>query len=176
MSQAGNKNKMLTSPAKAEQIIEYCRQKFINILPNTSTKALPPSNKSSSTHPAEISSLNNIIYKKEEVKQVMRQLSIFLQLVIQNCLLSSDTRIKAESYRILGSFRNYLSRDLDEFETMIYNRNKSKLPFYQVDCRDFMPRSIDLKIPPQVSLYQDPLLFYIYTRFAQEELFINHPM
>lgn len=39
-----------------------------------------------------------------------------------------------------------------------------------------MPRSIDLKIPPQVSLYQDPLLFYIYTRFAQEELFINHPM
>lgn len=55
---------MLTSPAKAEQIIEYCRQKFINILPNTSTKALPPSNKSSSTHPAEISSLNNIIYKK----------------------------------------------------------------------------------------------------------------
>jgi len=60
----------------------------------------------------------------------MRQLSIFLQLVIQNCLLSSDTRIKAESYRILGSFRNYLSRDLDEFETMIYNRNKSKLPFY----------------------------------------------
>jgi hypothetical protein len=45
----------------------------------------------------------------------MRQLSMFLQLVIQNCLLSSDTRVKAESYRILGSFRNFLSRDLEEF-------------------------------------------------------------
>ena len=60
----------------------------------------------------------------------MRQLAMFLQLVIQNCLLSSDTRVKAESYRILGNFRNYLSRDLEEFETMIYNRNKSKLPFF----------------------------------------------
>lgn len=101
---------------------------------------------------------------------------MFLQLVIQNCLLSSDTRVKAESYRILGNFRNYLSRDLEEFETMIYNRNKSKLPFFEVDCREFMNRQIDLKIPPQVSLYQDPLLFYIYTRYAQEELFVSHPM
>lgn len=64
MNEDPNSNKILTSPVKAEQIIEYCRQKFINILPNTSTRALPPTAKSSSTHAAEISSLNNIIYKK----------------------------------------------------------------------------------------------------------------
>ena len=29
-------------------------------------------------------------------------------------------------------------------------------------------------MPPQISLYQDPLLFYIYSRAAQEELFCNH--
>lgn len=45
----------------------------------------------------------------------MRQLSIFLQLIIQNCLLSSDSKIKTESYKILGNFRNLLSRDLDDF-------------------------------------------------------------
>jgi hypothetical protein len=31
-------NKLLTSPAKAEKIIEYCRQKFINILPNNTVR------------------------------------------------------------------------------------------------------------------------------------------
>jgi len=123
--------KALHNQTKAEQIIEYCRQKFINILPNNATtRALPQQQRSSPNPQNELSQFNTIIYKKEEVKQVMRQLSMFLQLVIQNCLLSSDTRVKAESYRILGNFRNYLSRDLEEFETMIYNRNKSKLPFY----------------------------------------------
>lgn len=168
MSEKKDEN-ILAHQIKAEQIIEYCRQKFINILPNNaSSRVLPQQQKAASNPQSELSQLNTIIYKKEEVKQVMRQLSMFLQLVIQNCLLSSDSRVKAESYKILGSFRNFLSRDLEEFETIIYNRNKSKLPFYEVDCRDFMQRQVDLKLPPQVSLYQDPLLFYIYTRFAQE--------
>jgi hypothetical protein len=51
---------------KAEQIIEYCRQKFINILPNnTSNRALPPQQKSVSNPQSELSQLNTIIYKKE---------------------------------------------------------------------------------------------------------------
>ena len=65
MTEAHKNNQLLTNPAKAEQIIEYCRQKFINILPNTAIRAIPPALKISSTHPSEISSLNNIIYRKE---------------------------------------------------------------------------------------------------------------
>jgi hypothetical protein len=45
----------------------------------------------------------------------MKQLSIFLQLTIQNCVLTSDTKIKSQSYKTLGIFRDYLSRDLDDF-------------------------------------------------------------
>lgn len=106
----------------------------------------------------------------------MKQLSIFLQLTIQNCVLTSDPKIKSQSYRILGIFRDYLSRDLDDFENLIHYRNKTKLPFYEIDCKDFLGRDLVVKIPPQVSLYQDPLLFYNYSRLAQEELFCNLPM
>jgi hypothetical protein len=60
----------------------------------------------------------------------MKQLSIFLQLTIQNCVLTSAPNIKSQSYRILGIFRDYLSRDLDDFENLIHHRNKTKLPFY----------------------------------------------
>lgn len=45
----------------------------------------------------------------------MKQLSIFLQLTIQNCVLTSDLKIKSQSFKILGIFRDYLSRDLDDF-------------------------------------------------------------
>lgn len=107
----------------------------------------------------------------------MKQLSIFLQLTIQNCVLTSDPKIKSQSYRILGIFRDYLSRDLEDFQTLISHRNnKSKLPFYEIDCRDFLGRDLVVSIPPQVSLYQDPLLFYNYSTLAQEELFCNMPM
>lgn len=97
----------------------------------------------------------------------MKQLSIFLQLTIQNCVLTSDLKIKSQSYKILGIFRDYLSRDLEDFETLIHINNKTKLPFYSVDCKDFLGRELTFNIPPQVSLYQDPLLFYNYSRLAQ---------
>lgn len=49
------------------------------------------------------------------LKAIMRQLSIFLQLTIQNCVLTSDPKVKSQAIRILGEFRNLLSRDLDDF-------------------------------------------------------------
>ena len=97
----------------------------------------------------------------------MKQLSIFLQLTIQNCVLTCDPKIKYQSNRILGIFENLLSRDLDDFENMTHSKNRIKLPFYEVDCRDFVHRDVIIKIPPQVSLYQDPLLYYKYSKFAQ---------
>ena len=60
----------------------------------------------------------------------MKQLSIFLQLTIQNCVLTSHPKVKSDSYRILGNFNKLLSRDLDDFENLIRHRNKTKLPFY----------------------------------------------
>ena len=106
----------------------------------------------------------------------MKQLSIFLQLTIQNCVLTSDPKIKSMSFKILSDFRDYLSQDLEHFENLIHHNNRTKLPFYEVDCKDFLGRELVVKIPPQVSLYQDPLLFYNYSKLAQEELFCNLPM
>jgi hypothetical protein len=57
---------------------------------------------------------------------------------------------------------------------VLTNKTKGRLPDYEIDCRAFMRKDIVLRIPPQISLYQDPLLFYIYSRTAQEELFCNH--
>jgi hypothetical protein len=107
------------------------------------------------------------MYRREEIKQVIRQLSIFLQLVIQNCVLTSDPKIRTECLKLLGNFRNYLCRDLEEFENMVSSRIKGKLPEYEVDCKPFLKKDVTLRIPPQISLYQDPLLFYIYDRAAQ---------
>lgn len=152
-----------------QQIIQYCRQKFINILPNTFNRQ-HPRQQSSSSDGLPI----NIMYRREEVKQLIRQLSVFLQLVIQNFVLTSDIKIKSQCLKLLSSFKDYLSRDLSEFENMLSNRIKGRLPEYEVDCRQFTKRDLVLRIPPQISLYQDPLLFYIYSRGAQEELFCNH--
>jgi hypothetical protein len=77
---------------------------------------------------------------------------------------------------LLGRFRDYLARDLEYFENILTNRTKGRLPDYEVDCKAFIKKDIILRIPPQISLYQDPLLFYIYSRIAQEELFCNHSM
>ena len=139
-----------------EQIIGYCQENFINILPNINQQ--PNRAPLSSDSPKDDTHL----------KIIMTQLSIFLQLTIQNCVLTSDPKVKSHSIRILGEFRNLLSRDLDDFENMIHHRNRTKLPFFEVDCRDFLGRDLTVKIPPQVSLYQDPLLFYNYSRLAQE--------
>lgn len=152
-------NKQITP----EEIIEQCRQKFINILPNTFNRQ--PGTRSS-MHSDNIAPIN-IMYRREEIKQVIRQLSIFLQLTIQNCVLTSDQKIRTDCLRLLGDFRNYLSRDLEQFENMVSSRIKGRLPDYEVDCKAFIKKDVILRIPPQISLYQDPLLFYIYSRIAQ---------
>lgn len=85
-----------------DQIIGYCQQTFVNILPNTGTR-------SSHVKPTEI------VHEADEIKLIMKQLSIFLQLIIQNCVLTSNPRVKSDSYRILGNFSTLLSRDLDDF-------------------------------------------------------------
>lgn len=144
-----------------DKIIEYCRQKFINILPNTFNRQQSRPQSSSDSLPI------NIMYRKEEVKQLIRQLSLFLQLVIQNCVLTSDLKIRSECLKLINSFRDFLSRDLSEFENLLCSRIKGRLPEYEVDCRQFTNRDVVLRIPPQISLYQDPLLFYIYSRVAQ---------
>lgn len=146
-----------------EEIIEYCRQKFVNILPNTFNRQQGGKPAPQQDNLAPI----NIMYRREEIKQVIRQLSIFLQLVIQNCVLTSDPKIRTECLKLLGNFRNYLCRDLEEFENMVSSRIKGKLPEYEVDCKPFLKKDVTLRIPPQISLYQDPLLFYIYDRAAQ---------
>lgn len=151
-----------------DKIIEYCRQKFINIIPNTLNRQQVRPASSSESLPI------NIMYRKEEVKQLIRQLSLFLQLVIQNCVLTSDLKIRSECLKLINSFRDFLSRDLSEFENLLCSRIKGRLPEYEVDCRQFTKREVVLRIPPQISLYQDPLLYYIYSRVAQEELFCNH--
>ena len=149
-----------------EQIIGYCQENFINILPN------------SHSHKVEQPSImpRDSMADDDQIKAIMSQLSLFLQLTIQNCVLTSDPKVKSQAIRILGRFRDLLSRDLDDFENLIYHRNRTKLPFYEVDCKDFLGRDLTVKIPPQVSLYQDPLLFYNYSRLAQEELFCNLSM
>jgi hypothetical protein len=50
---------------------------------------------------------------------------------------------------------------------MLNSRIRGKLPDYEIDCKSFVKRDVVLRIPPQISLYQDPLLFYIYSRVAQ---------
>ena len=161
-----HKNQVQFNP---QQIIEYCRQKFINILPNPHNRHNPLEPSSSSD-----SLPINTMYSREEVKQLIRQLSVFLQLVIQNFVLSSDIKIRSQCLKLLNRFKDYLTRDLSEFENMLSNRIKGRLPQYEVDCRQFTKRDLVLRISTQISLYQDPLLFYIYSRVAQEELFCNH--
>ena len=116
----------------------------------------------------------NIVYRREEIRQVIRQLSIFLQLTIQNYVLSSDLKVRRACLQLLGKFRDFLARDLEYYENLLTSKTKGRLPDYEVDCRAFTKKDIVLRIPPQISLYQDPLLFYIYSRIAQEELFCNH--
>lgn len=115
-----NKNQVQFNP---QQIIEYCRQKFINILPNSLSRQNPREPSSSSD-----SLPINIMYRREEVKQLIRQLSVFLQLVIQNFVLSSDLKTRSQSLKLLSRFRDYLARDLSEFENMLSNRIKGRLP------------------------------------------------
>ncbi len=91
-------------------------------------------------------------------------------------MLSSDQKVRRLCLQLLGKFRDYLARDLEYFENVLTNKAKGRLPDYEVDCKAFTRKDIVLRIPPQISLYQDPLLFYIYSRIAQEELFCNHSM
>ena len=97
------------TPFSPDLIIEHCRQKFINILPNTLSRGQP---KPPHSHD---SLAISIMYRKDEVKQLIRQLSLFLQLVIQNYVLTSDNRVRSECIKLLNTFKNYLSRDLSEF-------------------------------------------------------------
>ena len=95
-------------PISPQQIIEQCRLKFVNILPNTLSRT--PSARPQPPHdPLPLT----ILYRRDHIRQVMRQLSLFLQLAIQNCVLSSDPKIRTESLRLLRRFREYLSRDLE---------------------------------------------------------------
>ncbi len=57
---------------------------------------------------------------------------------------------------------------------MVSSGWKGKLCDYEVECRPFFNQDVVMRLPPQISLYQDPLLYYIYCRPAQEELFCNH--
>ena len=50
---------------------------------------------------------------------------------------------------------------------MVSSGWKGKLAEYEVDCRAFSRQDLVLRMPPQISLYQDPLLYYIYSRPAQ---------
>lgn len=56
-----NNSGLISSPAKAEQIIEYCRQKFINILPN---------NNSPNNRKPEAASSNNEIPKGPNITSI----------------------------------------------------------------------------------------------------------
>lgn len=91
-----------------EEIIESCRQKFINILPNSLSR--PPHGRPAPS-PEGLPPIN-IVYRREEIRQVIRQLSIFLQLAIQNYVLSSDTKVRKACLQLLGRFRDYLARDM----------------------------------------------------------------
>ena len=83
-------------------------------------------------------------------------------------MLSSDTKIRTESLYLLRKFKEFLSRDLKDFEAMVSSGWKGKLAEYEVDCHPFLKQELVLRMPPQISLYQDPLLYYIYCRPAQE--------
>ena len=75
-----------------DQIIGYCQENFINILPN------------SNSHPNEQPAIKpkDFIADEDHLKIIMTQLSLFLQLTIQNCVLTSDPKVKSHSIRILG--------------------------------------------------------------------------
>lgn len=92
-------------------MIERCRQKFINIIPNSLARQ-PPGRIQNS--PEGLPAMN-IVYRREEIRQVVRQLSIFLQLTIQNYVLSSDQKVKKACLQLLGRFRDFLARDLEYF-------------------------------------------------------------
>lgn len=89
-----------------EQIIGYCQQTFINIIPTPTSHPHPcqplPVSLPQPSHPWPQT-------EKQALRTIMKQLSIFLQLTIQNCVLTSDPKIKSLSFKILSDFRDYLS-------------------------------------------------------------------
>lgn len=109
-------------PVSPDEIIDACRQKFINILPNPLERAQPRSQLPTESLPLAM------VFRKDEVRQLIRQLSLFLQLLIQNYVLTSDLKIRSECLKLINTFKDYLTRDLSEFENLLCSRVKGRLP------------------------------------------------
>ena len=93
------------------------------------------------------------------------QLSSITQLLTQNYLLAQDRELKLKCYKLIKEFRARMLSDLDHFDGLMIKKHNTRLLKHKVNYSEMTGNNrteILVDISPQISIYQDPLLCYLF--------------
>jgi len=108
----------------------------------------------------------NIVFpfSKTQIEELIKQLDLYLQILIQFILLLEDQSMKFEAYSMLYD--------------IIFKRNRAisehKLPLFEISW--FQIGTFHLVVPLQISIFQAPLLEFsdLFTRLLEKKLSYSH--
>jgi len=101
-------------------------------------------------------------FSHKQLQELARQREMYLQLLIQNLMLSKDKQFKIKNYWLLFAFADYRDRALAQYP---------KLPKYEVPFIKHPVTNANMSFSPQLSIFQSPLLDLsqsIYKRLLQD--------
>ena len=101
-------------------------------------------------------------FSHKQLQELARQRDMYLQLVIQNLMLSKDKQFKSKNYWLLFGFADFRDRALSQYPT---------LPKYDVPFIKHPVTGSPMSFSPQLSIFQSPLLDLsqsIYKRLLQD--------
>jgi len=164
-------------------IIEHCKKHYVSILPNNINRwmenaggAAAISTSCASLDDREESKSSDV--DKQHVQEIVRQLAIVLQMLLQICVLSGDGDSRLKSYNMLERVRQLMIRDIDQMEEILLNKTGRSVTHCRINLADFLPQHdkrepIVVEMPPQMSIYQEPLLYLVFHKVVHRQLFHN---
>eukprot|EP00826_Nyctotherus_ovalis_P011270 TRINITY_DN12941_c0_g2_i4.p1 TRINITY_DN12941_c0_g2~~TRINITY_DN12941_c0_g2_i4.p1 ORF type:complete len:418 (+),score=119.20 TRINITY_DN12941_c0_g2_i4:636-1889(+) len=101
-------------------------------------------------------------FSQKQLQELARQRDMYLQLLMQNLMLSKDKQFKYKNYCLLFTFSNLKDRALSQYPN---------LPKYTVPFIKHPVTRMPMTFSPQLSIFQSPLLelsHSIYKRLLQD--------
>jgi hypothetical protein len=80
-----------------------------------------------------------------------------------------------KSYELLERIRNLMVRDVEQMEESLMQKTGRSIAKHKVCFNDFLDNNkkepIVIEMPPQISIYQDPLLYLCFHKTVHREIF-----